>query len=287
MSSDTPHPLIESAVSRPAFALRVHGLSKRYHARRSIFRNHSFMAAVTDVNFKIAAGKTLALVGASGSGKSTVARCVACLEKADAGEIWMATRDVARLSRRELFRLRPEMQMIFQDPATAMNPRLSAAAVIEEPLIIQRRGSREERRAMVAELMKEVGLTAEWMDRRVTDFSGGQKQRIAIARALVLQPRLLILDEAFTGLDLSIQAQIANLLLELQAAHSLTYLLISHDLTLVSRMADAVAVLSAGQVVEQGTPAEILGNPKHPETRALVAAASRSKAAFAAAGASS
>ena len=239
--------------------------------------------AASEVSFEVADGKTLALVGSSGSGKSTVARCVARLERPDTGEIWINSREIASLGQHDLFPVRADVQMIFQDPATCMNPRMSAAQVIAEPLVLQKRGTRDDRRGRVAELMKEVGVFPDWMDRRVTEFSGGQRQRIAIARALALRPKLLILDEAFSGLDVSTQAQIANLLLELQAEHSLTYLLISHDLTLVSRMADAVAVMSAGQIVEQGPVSQIMTNATRPETRALVAAVEGFRTAFAAA----
>lgn len=263
--------------------LRVHSLRKRYWLRRQAFRKTVPLTAARDVSFEVASGKTLALVGSSGSGKSTVARCIARLERPDAGEIWINSREIASLSQRDLFPVRADVQMIFQDPATSMNPRMSAVEVIAEPLVLQKRGTRDERRTRVAELMKEVGVFPDWMDRRVTDFSGGQRQRIAIARALALQPKLLILDEAFSGLDVSTQAQIANLLLELQAAHSLTYLLISHDLSLVGKMADFVAVMSAGQIVEQGPVAEIMASPTQPETRALVAAAEGFRKAFTAA----
>jgi ABC-type glutathione transport system ATPase component len=253
--------------------LRVRNLGKKYWTRRGAFRSRAPLAAASNVSFEIPRGKTLAIVGSSGSGKSTVARCVARLEKPDSGEIWINDRDIAQSGAKDLMFVRPEMQLIFQDPTTSINARFSALQTIEEPLLLQRRGSREERRTKVAELMKEVALQPEWIDRKITEFSGGQRQRIAIARALALRPKLLILDEAFTGLDLSTQAQIVNLLIDLQAAHSLTFLLISHDLTLVSRMAEFIAVMSNGKIVEQGMSDEVLANPMHAETQALVSAA--------------
>lgn len=256
-----------------AFLLRVQKLNKQYWRRSRAWKRRTSINAMKDVTFEIAGGKTLALVGASGSGKSTVARCVAALEKPDAGEIWIDEHQIAGLSVRELLPLRREVQMVFQDPATSMNPRMTAAETIVEPLLLQRCGTREEQKVRVAELMKEVGVNPEWMGRRITQFSGGQQQRIAIARALTLRPKLLILDEAYTGLDLSTQAQIVNLLLELQAVHGLTYLLISHDLRLVSHVADEIAVMSEGEIVEQGPTAQVLGNPAHQETKELVRAA--------------
>ena len=258
--------------------LRVRQLSKRYWPHSHAWRRGTPLAAAKEVSFEIISGKTLALVGASGSGKSTVARCVAQLEKPDAGEIWISSQDVSSLAERDLFELRAQVQMVFQDPMTAMNPRMSAAETIEEPLLVQRRGTRDERRDRVNELLREMGVNPEWSSRNITQFSGGQRQRIAIARALALRPRLLILDEAYTGLDLSTQAQIANLLSDLQAAHQLTYLLISHDLRLVSRVADTVAVMCAGELVELGPTAEVMGCPQQAATRALVAAAGGSTA---------
>src|SRR2546422_8492986 len=210
--------------------------------------------------------KTLALVGSSGSGKSTVARCVTRVEKPDAGQIWMGGTDISWLGNRDLRPYRSEIQMIFQDAVTSMNPRLSAAQVIEEPLLIQGRGSKEDRRSRAPEMMREVGVSPNSGDRSVMEFSGGQRQRLAIARALLLQPKLLVLDEALSGLDLSTEAQISNLLLERQAAHSLTYLFISHDMALVARLADAIAVISAGGIVGEGAAENRKANLRTPLT---------------------
>jgi peptide/nickel transport system ATP-binding protein len=253
--------------------LRVCGLTKSYARPTSILRGRVPVAAVRGVDFEIPAGEILALVGSSGSGKSTVARCVTRLERPDAGQIWVGGTDISRLGNRGLRPFRSEIQMIFQDAVTSMNPRFSAAQIIEEPLLIQGPGNKEERRKRARELMSEVGLSPSSADRSVMEFSGGQRQRLAIARALALQPKLLVLDEAMSGLDLSTEAQITNLLLELQAAHSLTYLFISHDMALVARLADAIAVISAGRIVECGPTAQVISSPNHPETRALLASA--------------
>src|SRR5713101_4110824 len=253
--------------------LRVCGLSKHYARRSGVWRKRIPIAAVRGVNFEIPPGKTLALVGSSGSGKSTVARCVTRLERPDAGQIWVGGTDISRLGSRDLCRFRSEIQMIFQDAATSMNPRFSAAQIIEEPLLIQQRDSKEDRRSRVKGLMREVGLSPDSADRSLMEFSGGQRQRLAIARALALQPKILVLDEALSGLDLSTEAQIINLLLGLQAAHSLTCLFISHDLALVARLADTIAVISAGRIVEQGPTAQVISNPQHQETKGLLASA--------------
>ena len=249
--------------------LRVRGLSKRY-VRGGLWRNRTPVLAADAVDFEIFAGKTLALVGESGSGKSTVARCVARLEKPSAGEIWMDGELPENRSARVRLLLRNQVQMVFQDPITSMNPRFTAAQIVEEPLLIMGLEAAL-RRDAARTVMNEVGLSADWLDRSVTEFSGGQRQRLAIARALVVRPKLLVLDEALTGLDLSTQAQIANLLLDLQASHSLTYLLISHDLALVARMADTIAVMAGGRIVEMGTTLEVMNAPKHDETLRLLA----------------
>ncbi|HEY1799294.1 MAG TPA: dipeptide/oligopeptide/nickel ABC transporter ATP-binding protein [Terriglobales bacterium] len=248
--------------------LRVRKLSKSY-VRGNLLRGRVPVEAAKDVHFEVDCAHTLAIIGASGSGKSTVARCIAGLERPDVGEVWIDGTDIAQLSFRELRPFRSVVQMIFQDAATSMNPRFSAAEVIEEPLLIQGQ-HREERRHIAETLMKKVGLSADWLDRSAAEFSGGQRQRLAIARALTLGPKLLVLDEAWCGLDLSMQAQIANLLLDLQTEHSLSYLLISHDLALVARMADTVAVMSHGQIVESGSTQQIISGPQHTETKKLL-----------------
>lgn len=248
--------------------LMVRGLSKEYVRGR--WPKYTRISAASNVEFQIAAGQTLALVGRSGSGKSTVARCVSRMERPDAGEIWVAGTDVAQLSGAALLPFRSKIQLIFQDAATALNPRFSALEAIEEPLRL-RGYRRSERRATAETLMKEVKLSPDWLNRPVMDFSGGQRQRLAIARALTLKPQLLILDEALSGLDLSTLAEIANLLLDLQQAYSLTYLLISHDLTLVSRMADTIGIMLDGQIVEMGPTSQIVACAHHSATLELLA----------------
>jgi peptide/nickel transport system ATP-binding protein len=257
--------------------IRVEGVSKSYTYGRWDRRKR--VAAITEISFEINAGETLALVGASGSGKSTVARCVTRLERSDSGRICFDGTDIAQLGRRDLAPFRRKIQIIFQDAITSINPRFSAAEVIEEPLRIQGK-SQSERRIIVENLMQEVSLSPDWLSRSVMDFSGGQRQRLAIARALATRPQLLVLDEALSGLDLSTQAQITNLLVGLQESHGLTYLLISHDLTHAIQMADAVAVMSHGRIVEQGSSERVFSTPQHEETKKLIAAVDSVKSAF-------
>ncbi|MGA8153840.1 MAG: ATP-binding cassette domain-containing protein [Terriglobales bacterium] len=264
--------------------LRVSGLCKSYRRKGAGWQRNEVIAAANQVGFEILPGQTLALVGSSGSGKSTVARCVTRIEKPDAGQICLEGTDIAQLDFRELRSLRSRLQMVFQDAATSMNPRFTASEVIEEPLLIQGQGDKSARRARAKELMQEVGLSALGADRSAMDFSGGQRQRLAIARALALKPKVLVLDEALSGLDLSTEAQIANLLLDLQASHSLAYLLISHDLALVARLADTVAVMAKGRIVEQGQAAYVMAEGSHAETRALLASAHAAQANLAALG---
>jgi ABC-type glutathione transport system ATPase component len=262
--------------------LSVKGLSKQY-VRGGLWRKRVPVSAVSCVDFEIRRGQTLALVGESGSGKSTVARCVTRLERPDSGQILIQGADIAQLHPRELVPFRSGIQMVFQDAVTSMNPRFSALEVIEEPLLIRAQAgqggrvpggrNRQSRRDLSRDLMVEVGLSPDWMNRSILHFSGGQRQRLALARALALRPQLLVLDEALSGLDLSTQAQIANLLLDLQAAHSLTYLLISHDLALVARLADVIGVMSGGETVEIGPTQQIISSPHHAATKKLLASA--------------
>ena len=262
-----------ASTMRPAAerVLYVSGLSKSYRRDSAGWQQSDVVIAACEVEFEIFSGKTLALVGSSGSGKSTVARCVTRLEKPDSGQIWLRP-------------LRPRLQMVFQDAATSLNPRFSAAEAIEEPLLIQGLSDKAARRAKAKELMREVGLSPQWADRSAMDFSGGQRQRLAIARALALQPKLLVLDEALSGLDLSTEAQIANLLLDLQSTPSLAYLLISHDLALVARLADTIAVMAKGKIVEQGPASQVIASASHAETRALCASTRAAQASLTALG---
>jgi ABC-type glutathione transport system ATPase component len=272
----------EAAATRalqPAL-MRTRGLGKRY-LQRSPFSQQSFaIAALVNVDFEIAPGCLTALVGESGSGKSTLASCLAMMEKPDSGEIWFEGNEISHWSKRKLAPLRPKIQLVFQDSAGALDPRFSAAQIIEEPLEIQRRESRQALRARARELMEEVGLSPDWANRSPLQLSGGQRQRLAIARAIALKPSLLILDESLSGLDLSTQAQILNLLLDLKAARSLTVLLISHDLSLVGQVADFVAVMHQGRIVESGSTRQVLASAQHPQTGKLLASVRVLEAAF-------
>jgi ABC-type glutathione transport system ATPase component len=250
--------------------VHVRGLAKFYPGRRTIFHTGSPVRALEGIDMEIKAGSTLALVGASGSGKSTLARCLACLEKPDSGEIWFDGRRISNLRAEPLFRLRREIQMVFQDPASALNPRFTSREIIEEPMVVQAIGTGTDRRRRALELMEKVGLPLSLGDKSPMDLSGGQRQRLAIARALALAPRFLILDEAFAGLDLSIRAHLVNLLLDLQAAASLTYLYISHDIDMVAHIADEVAVMHQGKIVEAAPAGQLFRNPRHPYTRTLL-----------------
>ncbi|MFQ5776705.1 MAG: ATP-binding cassette domain-containing protein [Terriglobia bacterium] len=250
----------------------VERLSKHYAQHTWFTRRKRVVKALDGVDLKIYPGCTHALVGESGSGKSTLARCLARLEAPSSGSIRFEDRDLLHLTAAELFSFRQLVQLIFQDPATALNPRLCAAEIIEEPLAIQHRGTKRERRERSLALMEQVGLSPGWAERLPLELSGGQRQRLAIARALALEPKFLILDEALSGLDVSVQAQVVNLLLDLQASRSLTYLYISHDLSLVGCLADEVTVMHRGRVVERGKTAELFAAPQHPHTRALLGA---------------
>jgi ABC-type glutathione transport system ATPase component len=233
--------------------LAVRGVSKSY-GRQRWWGGSPPRTVLRDVTFEIARGETLALVGPSGSGKSTLARCVAGFEQPDSGEIVAPER--------------ARVQLIFQQPAASLNPRFTAAEVIEEPLIIQRRPLR----GAAARAMGLVGLPENTLSKRALEFSGGERQRLAIARALVVEPSLLILDESFAGLDWLLQEQIAGLLRDVQQRLGMAYLVISHDLALVAGMADSLAVMEDGAIVESGPAAKVLATPAHRLTRELIAA---------------
>jgi ABC-type glutathione transport system ATPase component len=250
--------------------IRVENLVKRY-APRGLGRRAEGFTAVNSVSFSILPGSTLALVGESGSGKSSLALCLACLERATAGQIWFEGRDVAVLEEKELRSVRPKLQLVFQDPANSLNPRWTVGEIVAEPLVVQERVSRRERDARAAQVLERVGIGAEYLERRPQELSGGQRQRVAIARALILEPKLLILDEVLSALDCSIQAQIANLLVDLQRKSGLGYLFITHDLRMAAHLADEIAVMSRGKIVEHGTAEAILRDARSSEAQSLLA----------------
>lgn len=262
----------QSGTGRTDSLVRVEHLSKKYVQRRPLTRAEFTVHALEDVNLTIHRGAALALVGESGAGKSTLARCLALLEEPTTGDIWFDGKNLLKLNRRELFPIRRQIQLIFQDPASALNPGMTAGEIIAEPLVIHREGTKAQRRERARELMEQVGLPGGAEHKRPLEFSGGQRQRLAIARALVLEPKLLILDEALSSLDLLNQELILKLLADLQAAHSLTYLHISHDLRLVSQFADEVAVMHDRKIVEQQPAAELFARPINRYTQELLAA---------------
>jgi ABC-type glutathione transport system ATPase component len=252
--------------------LKVRGLAKEYAEHRPFARSRRIVVAFDEVNFSIRRGTTLALVGESGAGKSTLARCLALLEKPTRGEIWFEGVNLLALSEQEHVPVCRKIQLIHQDPASALNPGMTAAEIVAEPLVIQRLGTKDEQRARAIELMRQVGLSADSAGKRPLEFSGGQRQRLAIARALALEPSILILDEACSGLDLQTQELIQDLLASLQAALGMSFIYVSHDLRAVSDFADEVAVMYQGRIVEHRASAELFEDPKDPYTRELLAA---------------
>src|SRR5207253_1253845 len=258
--------------------LRVSGLQKLFPIRKGFLkRTVGYVRAVDGVDFHIDEGETLGLVGESGCGKTTTARCVLRAIEPTAGEIFMRVAngsvvELGRLRPAELRALRREMQMIFQDPFTSLNPRMTLLDLVGEPLLVHGMKSRREREDRVADLLRRVGLRPEYMRRYPHAFSGGERQRIGIARALALNPRLVVADEPVSALDVSVQAQILNLLLELQERLRLTYLFVAHDLSVVKHISDRVAVMYVGRIVETAPAEELFASPKHPYTEALLSA---------------
>lgn len=251
--------------------LDVRGLRKTYALRHPAGSRRT-VVALAGVDLTLGASARLVLAGRSGSGKSTLVRCLALLEEPDGGEIRLGGLDVAALTRRRRAAIRPALQLVFQDPSAALNPRFSALDAVEEPLrLLKVEAGRRRRQAL--ELMEQVGLPPDLASRPVPRLSGGQKRRLLLARALATRPRVLLLDEPFTGLDLPLQAQIASLLLALQAAHRFALVLVAHDLDAAGALAGEVAVLAGGRIVERAAAADLLRAPRHPASRELVEAA--------------
>jgi ABC-type glutathione transport system ATPase component len=258
--------------------LIVENLAKVY-ARQAVLRAKKEVTALHGVTFSVRPQSTLAVVGQSGSGKSTLAFCLACLEQPTSGRFVFQGDEITALDEQQQRAVRPQIQLVFQDPARSLNPRFSALELVSEPLLVQGRLNQREREEKARALLAQVGLPQEKALQRPEEFSGGQRQRLAIARALALEPKLLILDEALSALDCSVQAQIANLLLELQSSLGLTYLFITHDLGMAGHMADEIAVMELGKVVELGAADTVLREPQHEITRRLIAATPRLGAA--------
>lgn len=248
--------------------LEVRNLVKHFPVENS----DDVVQAVDDVSFEILAGETLGLVGESGCGKSTVGRCLLRLHEPTAGAVLFEGQNIIEASHRDMQRLRREMQIIFQDPYASLNPRLSILSIVSEPLKIHGIGNKTERRERVADLLRKVGLDPDYMNRYPHEFSGGQRQRIGIARALALNPKLIICDEPVSALDVSVQAQVVNLLQDLQAEFGLTYLFISHGLAVVEHISNRVAVMYLGKIVEIAESKELYELPLHPYTQALLSA---------------
>jgi oligopeptide transport system ATP-binding protein len=252
--------------------VEVSHLVKHFVRDAGLFGKGSRVTAVDDVSFSIAEGDTFGLVGESGSGKTTTGRCMLRLIEPTSGAVRFRGDDVLAFSRARMRQARRDMQIVFQDPYSSLNPRMRARQIVEEPLIIHRLGDRDARRTRVAELFHLVGLDPAHLERYPHEFSGGQRQRIGLARALALNPSFLILDEPVSALDVSVQAQVINLLMDLQRQLRLTYLFIAHDLRLVEHICARVAVMYLGRIVEMGTTAAIFEAPQHPYTRALLSA---------------
>jgi ABC-type oligopeptide transport system ATPase subunit len=252
--------------------LEVRNLVKEFPRHHRLFRKGSIVRAVDGVTFSISAGETFGLVGESGSGKTTTGRCILRLIEPTSGEVEFKGENVLAFDRPRLRQARREMQIVFQDPYSSLNPRMRAGAIVEEPLVIHGVGPAAERQERVAELFRLVGLDPDQRGRYPHEFSGGQRQRIGLARALALHPSLIVADEPVSALDVSVQAQVINLLMDLQQRLSLTYLFIAHDLRLVRHICQRVAVMYEGRIVEMGVTAALFEAPAHPYTKALLSA---------------
>jgi len=254
--------------------LEIKNLKKYFPVKAGVFRKTvGYVKAVDDISFTIKKGETLGLVGESGCGKSTTGRTILRLLEASSGEIWFEGKDVLSLGKQDLRSMRKEMQIIFQDPYASLNPRMTVADIVGEPLDIHNLVSnRKERKEKVEEILTSVGLGKEHMKRYPHEFSGGQRQRIGVARALAVDPKLIIADEPVSALDVSIQAQVINLMQDLQNEFGLTYLFIAHDLSVVKHISDRIAVMYLGKIVELADKKDLFANPLHPYTQSLLSA---------------
>ena len=252
--------------------LRIENLKQHFVSGKGIFKRGYTVKAVDGVSFSVSRGETLGLVGESGCGKSTLGRTILKLYEPTEGKIFFEGKDITQLSTREMRPLRKDLQIVFQDPMESLNQRHTIGMILEEPFIIHNIGTPAERKPWVDELLVKVGLPVEAANRYPHEFSGGQRQRIGIARAIALKPKLLICDESVSALDVSVQAQILNLLLQLQQEMNLAIIFISHDLSVVKHISDRVAVMYFGKVVEMGEAREIYANPQAEYTKKLLAA---------------
>ena len=256
----------------PDAVLRADQLARHYRVSRGLLRGHSMVKALNGVSFELAAGRTLAVVGESGCGKSTLARQLTLIEPPTSGALFIDGHDAATADAATLAGLRRRVQMVFQNPYASLNPRKTIAATLDEPLAINTPLSKAERHERAMQMIERVGLRPEHAQRYPHMFSGGQRQRVAVARAMMLQPAIVVADEPTSALDVSIQAQILNLFMDLQEATATAYVFISHNLSVVEHVAHDVMVMYFGSAVEQGPKAQVLGAPLHPYTQALLAA---------------